>query len=134
MQKKTTKLKNGLKKLAKVTKLPKLSRAKAPQTAKLTEADLINAESRLGATLFGSIPAGHRREFFRYRHNIWIYHESWFENGKKVESTLTYEVKENGVFKCPLGDEYKKIRGEELENFKKAVRAYLKLVKSQLYK
>lgn len=133
MQKKTARLKNSLKNLAKITKLPKLSRRSASQAARLTEADLINAESRLGATLFGPIPAGHRREFFRYKHNIWIFHESWEENGKVVESTITYEVKENGVFKCPLGDEYKKIRGEELENFKKATRAYLKIVKSKLY-
>lgn len=100
---------------------------------KLTEADLINAESRLGATLFGPIPEGHRREFFRYRHNVWIYHESWKADGKKMESTITYKVRENGVFKCPLGGEYVKITGAELTNFKKAVKEYLKLIKTNLY-
>lgn len=100
---------------------------------RLTEADLINAESRLGATLFGPIPTGHRREFFRYRHNVWIYHESWKAGDKKMESTITYKVKENGVFKCPLGGEYIKITGAELNNFKKAVKEYLKLVKTNLY-
>ena len=100
---------------------------------KLTEADLINAESKLGATLFGPIPDGHRREFFRYRHNIWVYHESWTKNGKKLESTITYSVRENGVYKCPLGGEYVKITGSELSNFKKATIEYLKLVKNKLY-
>ncbi|MBR3264142.1 hypothetical protein IKF94_02860 [Candidatus Saccharibacteria bacterium] len=100
---------------------------------KLTEDDLINAESRLGATLFGPIPAGHRREFFRYRHNIWVYHESWTEGGKKRESTITYQVRENGVYKCPLGGEYIKITGPELTNFKRATIEYLKLIKSNLY-
>ena len=100
---------------------------------KLTEADLINAESKLGATLFGPIPAGHRREFFRYRHNIWIYHESWSQNGKKLESTITYSVRENGVYKCPLGGEYTKIEGAELQNFRHATRAYLNLIKQKLY-
>lgn len=100
---------------------------------KLTEDDLINAESRLGATLFGPIPEGHRREFFRYRHNVWVYHESWKSNGKKMESTITYKVKENGVFKCPLGGECIKITGAELNNFKKAVTEYLKLIKAKLY-
>ncbi len=101
---------------------------------KLSEADLINAESRLGASLFGPIPAGHRREFFRYRHNIWIYHENWRDQkNKRKEMTITYSVRENGVYKCPLGGDYVKIKGAELENFKKATRAYLKLVKSQLY-
>ena len=100
---------------------------------KLTEADLINAESRLGATLFGAVPAGHRREFFRYRHNIWVYHESWTENDKRMESTITYKVQENGVYKCPLGGEYLKISGAELTNFRKATHEYLKLIKAKLY-
>lgn len=120
------------------TKLAKLTKrrifANSGKHLKLSEADLINAESRLGASLFGPIPAGHRREFFRYRHNIWIYHENWHDQkNKRKETTITYSVRENGVYKCPLGGEYVKIEGEELENFKKATRAYLKLVKSQLY-
>lgn len=119
-----------LKKVATITKLPTFRKKKV---YRLSESDLINAESALGATLFGPIPAGHRREFFRYRHNIWVFHESWHEGEKKLESTITYEVKESGVYKCPLGDEYKKIKGAELENFRRATHEYLKLVKSKLY-
>ncbi len=104
-----------------------------PARQRLTEADLINAESALGATLFGPVPNGHRREFFRFQHNIWIYHESWTENGKHLESTITYEVRENGVYKLPLGGQYIKIKGTELENFRKAVKEYAKLIKAKLY-
>lgn len=104
-----------------------------PARLKLTEEDLINAESALGATLFGPIPKGHRREFFRFKHNVWIFHESWLEGDKKRESTITYEVRENGVYKLPLGGQYVKLEGVELENFKKATREYLKVVKSKLY-
>ena len=104
-----------------------------PARQRLTEADLINAESALGATLFGPVPHGHRREFFRFQHNIWIYHESWTENGKHLESTITYEVRENGVYKLPLGGQYIKIKGKELENFRKAVKEYAKLIKTKLY-
>lgn len=100
---------------------------------KLTEADLINAESALGATLFGPVPKGHRREFFRFKHNVWIFHESWMEGSEKRESTITYEVRENGVYKLPLGGEYIKIKGRELENFCKATAEYLKLIKTKLY-
>ena len=100
---------------------------------KLTEDDLINAESKLGGTLFGPIPAGHRREFFRYRHNVWVYHESWVQAGRKMESTITNKVRENGVFKCPLGGEYVKITDAELANFRKATTEYLKLIKKNLY-
>ncbi len=107
------------------------SDAKRP---KLTESDLINAESALGGTLFGPIPQGHRREFFRYKHNIWIFHESWTgQNGEKLEATITYEVRENGVYKLPLGGKYVRIEGAELENFVKATKEYLKIIKTKLY-
>lgn len=112
--------------------LKRLFREK-PARLKLTEEDLINAESALGATLFGPIPKGHRREFFRFKHNTWIFHESWLENGQKNESTITYEVRENGVYKLPLGGEYVKIKGKELENFCRATAEYLKLIKTKLY-
>lgn len=104
-----------------------------PAQQKLTEEDLINAESQLGATLFGPVPKGHRREFFRFQHNVWIYHEAWTKDGKNLESTITYEVRENGVYKLPLGGQYTKLQGAELENFRKAVREYLKIIKQRLY-
>ena len=107
------------------------SDAKRP---KLTESDLINAESALGGTLFGKIPEGHRREFFRYKHNVWVFHESWTgQNGEKLEATITYEVRENGVYKLPLGGKYVKIEGAELDNFVKATKEYLKIIKQKLY-
>lgn len=133
MSKITAKLGN-LGRIAKFTKITKKNIFKnSGKRLKLTEADLINAESKLGATLFGVVPAGHRREFFRYRHNIWVYHESWTKDGKRMESTITYKVQENGVYKCPLGGEYIKISGAELANFRKATHEYLKLIKSKLY-
>lgn len=107
------------------------SDAKRP---KLTESDLINAESALGGMLFGPVPAGHRREFFRYKHNVWIFHESWTgQNAEKLEATITYEVRENGVYKLPLGGKYVKITGSELDNFVKATKEYLKIIKQKLY-
>ena len=59
------------------------------------EKNLINAESALGRTLFGYIPAGGSREFFCLKKNVWI----WYENGL----TIRYEVREYGVFK-KVGD------------------------------
>lgn len=135
-----TKAKCATKKASRRLKLPKLTLPKVtlkirPDTVrpKLTESDLINAESALGGAIFGKIPAGHRREFFRFRENVWIFHENWTENGKTLESTITYEVKENGVFKSPLGKEYVKIEGAELENFLAAARAYLNIIKQKIY-
>lgn len=91
-----------------------------------TEADLINAESELGRTIFGPVPEGHTREFFHHQKNVWI----WHENG----TTIRYEVRPHGVFKRVLGGKYQQITGQELANFRKATQTYLKLVKQHLYK
>lgn len=96
--------------------------------------DLINAESALGRTIFGEIPVGHQREFFKTRGNVWIWYENWTDTlGINKEMTIRYEVRPSGVFKRCNGGEYEKINGVELENFKKAATLYLKLVKEHLY-
>jgi len=90
-----------------------------------TEADLINAESALGRTIFGPVPAGQTREFFHHKKNVWI----WYENG----TTTRYEVREHGVFKKATNGRYHQITGPELANFRAATQAYLHLVKTHLY-
>lgn len=103
-------------------------------SVKLSLADLINAESELGRTLFGPIPDGHQREFFESKKNVWIWHESWTDQlGKLQEMTIRYEVRPTGVFKKASGGNYKKIEGAELDNFRQAARSYLNLVKTKLY-
>lgn len=101
---------------------------------KLSYEELINAESRLGRTIFGPIPDGHQREFFEYRKNVWIWHESYIDpNGVMQDMTVRYEVRPEGVFKRPGNGNYSKVEGEELENFRKAARTYLDLIKTKLY-
>lgn len=90
------------------------------------ERDLINAESALGRTLFGDVAPGHQREFFMHKKNVWI----WHEDGQ----TIRYEVRQNGVFKKVGESGYRKVDGDELKHFRAATNAYLKLVKSQIYK
>ena len=93
---------------------------------KTVERDLINAESALGRTLFGEIQKGHSREFFCLKKNVWL----WYEDGL----TIRYEVRENGVYKqVGRENDYHKVTGEELENFRNATKAYLRLVKSRIY-
>lgn len=96
--------------------------------------DLVNAESALGRTLFGPIPEGHQREFFESRPNVWIWHESFVNQlGRIEEMTIRYEVRPTGVYKKPLGGSYEKIEGMELDNFRRAAKGYLELVKTKLY-
>jgi hypothetical protein len=93
---------------------------------RFTYDELIEAESRLGSTLFGPVPLGHERKFFAHKKNVWI----WHEDGR----TIRYEVRQNGVFKKVDESGYHKVTGEELEHFRKAASAYLALVKSRIYK
>lgn len=106
----------------------------ARYTTKISYEDLINAESAIGRTVFGPIPEGHRREFFESKRNVWIWYESFVNDlGQTKEMTVRYEVRPTGVYKKPTGGVYEKITGDELNNFRKAAKEYLKLVKSKLY-
>lgn len=103
-------------------------------TNRLTYAELVDAESALGRTLFGPIPVGHRREFFASKKNVWIWYESWTDKtGAFNEMTVRYEVRPTGVFKRAGQGNYEKIEGEELTNFRRAAHSYLDLVKTKLY-
>ena len=95
--------------------------------------DKINAESELGRTIFGPIPAGHQREFFEHKKNVWIWHESWNELGVRQEITLRYEVRPDGVYKKTNSSPYVKLSGAELSNFRVATKKYLELIKTNLY-
>lgn len=104
------------------------------RTAFMTRGDLINAESRLGSTIFGPIPAGHRREFFHDQENIWIWFESWRdETDHPRQLTVRYEVRPSGVYKKISAGSYFKLTGDELENFRRATHAYLHIIKKYLY-
>ncbi len=101
---------------------------------KFTYDELVNAESKYGRTLFGPIPAGHQREFFEHRKNVWIWYESWVDkDGLVTNQTIRYEVRPAGVYKKIAGQNYQKIEGKELDNFRNAAKTYLKLVKTNLY-
>jgi len=102
-----------------------LKNSKKLLTRRRTEADLINAESAIGRTIFGPVSAEYPREFFHHQKNVWI----WHENGV----TTRYEVRRNGVFKKSTDGKYYQIKGSELANFRAAAKTYLTLVKSNLY-
>ena len=103
-------------------------------TNRPTLADLINAESALGRTIFGPIPAGHQREFFASHKNVWIWYESWTDAaGAMQDMIVRYEVRPTGVYKRANKGNYERLEGEELKNFCQAVHSYLDLVKSKLY-
>lgn len=101
-------------------------RTNQDERRKAVERDLINAESALGRSIFGEIKQGHSREFFCLKKNVWL----WYEDGLMIR----YEVRENGVYKqIGKSTNYQKVIGEELQNFRNATKAYLRLIKTRIY-
>lgn len=102
---------------------------------KLTERELLQLESEIGAKLFGDIPTGHRREFFCLDATTWIWYEEWKDSktGKVKSTTTRYEVHEKGILKVQEGARYSFIEGAELDNLAVATRLYYEQVARQVY-
>jgi len=106
--------------------------ARAPKQRSARE--LLAIESAIGATLFGEIPAGHRREFFCLDKDTWIWHEEWLDE-KRVRHQVTtrYEAQEKGVLKVQEGARYEYISGEELQHMLRATALYYERVARDVY-
>lgn len=102
---------------------------------KFTERELLRLESEIGATLFGPVPAGHRREFFCLDEKTWIWHEEGRDaTGRPTQFTTRYEVQEKGILKVQEGARYSFIEGAELNNLLLATRMYYEQVARDIYK
>jgi hypothetical protein len=101
----------------------------------LTERDLIRLESEIGRTLFGPIPAGHKREFFCLDERTWIWHEEWKDNlaDKRKMLTIRYEVHQSGVLKVQENQPYKFVEGQELKNLAVAAHLYFERTMTGIY-
>ncbi len=107
---------------------------KTKQRRKVTRRDLIRMESKIGAQLFGPIPAGHRREFFCLDDNTWVWYEEWVDKqGRRRELTTRYEVHPNGVLKVQDGQPYSVVEGDELRNLAIATDLYYQRVAREIY-
>lgn len=102
---------------------------------KLTERELLQLESEIGARLFGDVAPGHRREFFCLDEKTWIWYEEWKDpkTGKLASTTTRYEVHEKGILKVQEGARYSFIEGAELENLAAATRMYYEQVARGVY-
>lgn len=101
---------------------------------KLTERELIQLESDIGAQLFGAVPKEHRREFFNLDLSTWIWYDEWIDaNGQRQNMTIRYEVHENGILKVQEAARYEFIEGQELENFMTAIHLYYERVAREIY-
>ncbi len=96
---------------------------------------LIQKESAVGATVFGPIPAGHRREFFCLDEHTWVWFEEWVDKETHSRQTLNvhYEFQPRGVLKIVNGVASGYVTGQELVSLLTAMRAYYKKVSKEVY-
>lgn len=96
--------------------------------------DLVRREAQLGGTLFGPVPPGVRREFFRLDKDTWVWHEEWTDQGGQRHSATTrYDFRPEGVLKAQDGHPYTYIELEEGKRLYKAIKMYGKRVRKELY-
>ena len=95
--------------------------------------DLIRREARIGREVFGPIPAGRSREFFRIDKKTWIWQESWRENGSQRTNNTKYMVRERDIVKSVNGAPYQKVGLEEAKNLEAAIHTYVARVKHHIY-
>lgn len=108
---------------------------KSRPLGKLTERELLQLESEIGAQLFGEIPKGRRRSFFNLDPKTWIWHEEWMdERGELQQATTRYEVHDQGILKVQQGARYEFLEGQELDNLMLAAQMYYERVMREVYK
>lgn len=113
--------------------LPRLPWRNRP-LKKLTKRQLIQLESEIGRTIFGTLPRGHHREFFNLDADTWIWHEEWLDQtGKRQQVTTRYEVRDRDVIKVQPGPRYYRVEGDELKNLRRAVEMYHEKVMRNIY-
>jgi len=107
----------------------------AKNRPRFTRRDLIRMESHIGGKLFGPIPSGHRREFFQLDAHTWVWFEEWVDSAtrKTVNSTVRYEVHDNGILKVQEGQPYAFVEGQELNNLVWAMHLYYEQVARHIY-
>ncbi len=93
---------------------------------------LLHHEARLGGKLFGSIPKGHRREFFCLDEKTWVWHEEWQdETGEWHTATTRYDVRPGGILKTQGNQPAQLVTGQEYINFYVAVRLYCRQMRAE---
>jgi hypothetical protein len=95
--------------------------------------DLLRREAAIGKTIFGPVPKGHNREFFRIDAKTWIWQETWLEKNKRVTRETKYVIRERDIIKSVNGGAYQKTSLEEAENLHTAIQTYATRVKKELY-
>ena len=95
--------------------------------------NLIRHEAKIGGTVFGAVPSGHRREFFCLDERTWVWHEEWTDqSGQMRTQTTRYDVRQNGILKAQ-GPHYQPVSSAEAKRLYMAAQQYRSKVKDAMY-
>lgn len=95
--------------------------------------NLIRHEARIGGTVFGTVPKGHRREFFCLDRHTWVWHEEWRDaKGQQQIRTTRYDVRPDGILKSQNGH-YQKVQPAEAQRLRQAAYLYIQRVNNEMY-
>lgn len=92
---------------------------------------LIRYEGRLGAGLFGPIPADRHREFFCLDESTWVWHEEWTDvaTGQRQSLTTRYILRPGqGIVKTTGDGNYRRLGAAEARNLRRTAEAYQRKV------
>jgi hypothetical protein len=91
--------------------------------------NLMRREAKIGGTLFGPIPAGHRREFFCLDEHTWVWYEEWVDQaGKQHVINTRYDIRPSGIIKKQQGHANQYVEFDEARNLYRAVMLYVQRV------
>lgn len=111
-----------------------LGQRNTPEVAADMYRDLIRREAKIGATVFGPVPKGTKREFFCLDTHTWVWHEEWTDQfGNHQVRTTNYHVRRDGLLKSSNGGSYQRVSPAETRRFKQAVEVYGERINQQLY-
>lgn len=101
----------------------------------MNERQLIRRESKIGAQLFGPVPAGRSREFFCLDERTWVWSESWYDTQTKQHQSqqVQYEFQDHGVLKLVNKVPHGYITGDELRHLVDAIQIYHDRVAVEVY-
>ncbi|HEY1064051.1 MAG TPA: hypothetical protein VGE30_02000 [Candidatus Saccharimonadales bacterium] len=105
--------------------LPKMMPQSREQRRAQVHRRVLREQAKMGGTLFGPVPKGHRREFFCLDRHTWVWHEEWIDQtGKSHAVTTRYDVRPQGVLKSQGNSSYQLVEGAELRNLHQAAKLY----------
>jgi len=95
--------------------------------------EAIREEAKVGGTLFGPIPHGHRREFFCLDEHTWVWHEEWID-ATKTRKVLTtrYDIRPQGIYKAQDGQPYQPLSRDEAVRLVQAIHRYNATLNAEL--